>query len=104
MDKETFLQTIANIGTCENEIERRELLAEMSEQVESIFDANEQLSSKNDELVSDNEGLRAANMKLFLRIGESKTHDEQIIDKTGIKPEPEKRKFEDLFNDKGGIR
>lgn len=105
MDKEKFLEQITLIGTEEDDIKRRELLAEMQEDISEIFDSNIKLEKENEELTNDNENLRSANMKLFLKVGEQKPDSEVIQSKTGIKQEPvTKRKFEDLFNEKGGIK
>ena len=105
MDKETFLQAIQEIGTCEDEIQRRTLLAQMSDEVVKIYDSNESLANSNKQFESDNETLRKANMDLFLRIGADKTDFEKQKDTTGItQEENEKRKFENLFDEKGGIK
>ena len=99
MDKETFLQMIRNIGTCEDEVQRRTMLSDLETDVGSIFDDNERLTNSNTALTQDNETLRTANMNLFLRIGEPKDPEEKKQTET-----KEKRKFDDLFNEKGGIK
>ena len=52
------------------------------------------------------EKLRSANMQLFLRVGENKTPGQINEDKTGVKDEvpPEPRRFENLFDEKGGLK
>ena len=105
MNKEEFLNAITEIGTCEDEVIRRERLAEMQEAVSEVFDTNTALTETNATLTGDNEKLREANMKLFLRVGESKDSKDVQKDATGIKDEPiEKLKFEDLFDEKGGLK
>lgn len=105
MDKETFLQAITEIGTCEDEVERRTKLTELSEGVVNIFDSNSRLESENTKYQEDNEKLREANMQLFLRVGSNKTEEELKEDKTGIKEEvKEPRKFKDLFDEKGNLK
>lgn len=106
MDKETFLQAITDIGTCEDEVERRTKLTELSEEVVNIFDSNSKLESENTKYQEDNEKLREANMQLFLRVGSNKTEEELKEDKTGIKEEEvkEPRKFKDLFDEKGNLK
>lgn len=106
MDKNTFLEKIKTIGTCEDEVERRTLLAEISDEVSLIYDNNELLTTNNEKYVADNEKLREANMKLFTRLGEQKSPQEINQNSTGIPNNPveDKRKFEDLFDDKGGIK
>lgn len=105
MDKNQFLETINNIGTIEDETERRELLTQLKDNVSDIFDTNETLNNENAKFKEDNEKLRSANMKLFLRVGADKSEDDIKKDQLGenedeIKP----RKFEDLFNEKGGLK
>lgn len=106
MDKEKFIEAIQNIGKCEDEVERRTLLAKLSDDTSTIFDENATLKTEKEKYEADNEKLRQANMDLFLRVGSEKSKEEQIKDSTGIdtKPPAEKRKFEDLFNEKGGIK
>lgn len=103
MNKEEFLQKILDIGTCTDDIERRSMLTDITDQVSKIYDDNTSLNttieSLNSNLVkvnSDLEKAQKANMELFLRVGskDEKTTKEEI---TGEKQEPEKRKFEDLF-------
>ena len=100
MDKETFLSKIQEIGTCEDEIQRRSILAEVQDEVSKIYDSNNELVESNKKFVEDNEDLRRANLDLFKRIGKDESN--YIEDETGVKPEEEKpkRKFEDLFKSK----
>ena len=105
MDKEKFLEVIKEIGTCEDEVERRTKLTELSEGVVNIFDSNSKLESENTKYQEDNEKLREANMQLFLRVGSNKTEEEVKEDKTGIKEEvKEPRKFSELFDEKGNLK
>lgn len=95
MDKETFLTRITEIGTCEDDVRRRELLSDLQNESTSIFDRNSELEGNNQKLTKDNEKLREANMKLFLQIGDHKTPEADV-------EEPKtKREFKDLFNEKG---
>lgn len=100
MDKQAFLNKIAEIGTCEDDVARRTLLTELSDEATPIFDDLNSLTEQNNNLTTDNETLRQANMKLFLKVGEQKTPD---IEQVQGAPK-EKRKFEDLFNEKGEIK
>lgn len=105
MDREQFLEIVNNIGTTEDETQRRELLTQLKDNVTNIFDANETLTTENNQYKEDNEKLRSANMKLFLRVGADKTDDEikkNQVGETGKEKEP--RKFENLFNEKGGLK
>ena len=50
------------------------------------------------------EAIRQANMKLFTQLGTETTPAQQTEEQTGLKQEPvERRKFEDLFDDKGNF-
>lgn len=100
MDKTAFISKITEIGTCEDEVQRRQLLTDLSEECEKDYDMLSELTEKNKNLVTDNESLRSANMKLFLQVGESKTRAEQLKDETGIEEkEPvKKRSLTEIFN------
>lgn len=113
MDKKEILDLITIIGTIEDETERRTQLTNLSDNIEKAFNNFDDISTKNKELndsitkyTEDNEKLREANMQLFLRIGEKKNPTEVIENRTGanLDQEKEPRKFEDLFDDKGGIK
>lgn len=110
MDKEGFLDKIKEIGTCEDEVDRRSLLSELSEDVSKVFDdlnvSNETIATLNNTIAENNndmEKLRQANMDLFKRIGAEKTEGEKLKD-NGFEEEKPKRKFEDLFDEKGMIK
>lgn len=106
MDKKEFLETLAKIGTSEDETERRSLLADLNKEATTLFDNNATLTTQNKALSDDNENIRAANMKLFLQIGANKTEQQRQLDQTGHqKEEPEKvMKYEDLFDEKGELK
>lgn len=97
MDKVEFQNRITAIGACENEAERRELLTQLQEAASTDYDRMAQLETDRTQLTADNEALRSANMKLFLRIGDHKPEDKDPEEK-------EKREFKNLFNEKGGIK
>lgn len=100
MDKVTFQTKISEIGTCEDDATRRELLTQLQEEVNGDYDRLTELETTNSQLTSDNESLRSANMKLFLRVGDHKAPEKDPLD-DGAK---EKRDFKNLFNEKGGIK
>ena len=100
MDKVTFQNRISEIGTCEDEAMRRELLTQLQEEVNGDYDRLTELETSNSQLTSDNESLRSANMKLFLRIGDHKAPENGL----GEDEPKEKREFKNLFNEKGGIK
>ena len=98
MDKEQFNKFINDIGTCEDDTQRRELLAQLKENGEADFDKITTLEQEKEKLTKDNESLRDANMKLFLRIGDHKEKDD------GLDKDKPKKEFKDLFNEKGDIK
>lgn len=105
MEKQDFLNKITEIGTCNDDTERREMLSALSEEVSKDYDNLSSLTETNQNLVADNEKLRDYNMKLFLRVGEDKTPEQRVEDITGAKPdENKKRSFNDLFNEKGELK
>ena len=105
MTKDEFLEMVKQIGTIEDDVERRTKLTELTESVSMIFDSNVDLEEKNKKFEEDNEKLRNANMQLFLKVGANKTEKEVQEDQVG-KTEEEKdpRKFEDLFDEKGNLK
>lgn len=107
MDKDTFLSKIGEIGTCEDDVQRRTLLTEISDEVSKVYDEyktrQDTIDSLNETIEknkTDMDKLRETNMSLFLRVTENKPQDNS--GSTGIQdPEPNKRKFEDLFKEGG---
>lgn len=105
MTKDEFLEKIKEIGTATDDVSRRTLLAEMTDDIGKVFDdidANNSTINNLNETISKNnedmEKLREANMSLFLRLGSEKSSTQMVEDTTGIKTEEKpKRKFEDLF-------
>lgn len=105
MNKQDFLDRLKSIGTTEDDVERRTMLSELTDEVNRVYDENSSLVESNKSYQEDNEKLRSANMQLFLRVGDNKTPQEQQQDDTGIKEEEIKpRKFQDLFDEKGMIK
>lgn len=93
MDKETFLERIKEIGTCEDDVKRRDILTDISTEIEKLYDDNANLKSTNEKYVHDNETLREANMKLFLKVGDSK---EKIEEPTFNEPQEEYKSYDEL--------
>jgi regulator of replication initiation timing len=98
MDKVTLMERITAIGSCEDEAERRELLTQLGEDAGKDYDRITELETQNGQLTSDNESLRSANMKLFLRVGDHKAEDKEKSD------DIEKKDFKNLFNEKGELK
>lgn len=105
-DRNEIEEKLKQIGTVEDDAERRTLLAELNNNLTEIFENDSKLAEENEKVKEDNEKLRQANMDLFLQVGSTKTVEQQTKDETGLeeKKEPEKRKFEDLFDGKGGLK
>lgn len=104
MTRQEMLDALTNIGTCEDDIERRGLIATLQDSLGEDYDELDNLRTTNATLTSDNERIREENMKLFLRVSEPNNGGNPDPKGTGIDTPPEKRKFEDLFNEKGEIK
>ena len=100
MDKESFEAKIKELGTLESAEEMRAGLAELSEGINPIFDANANLTSQHESDVIEMEKIRSANMKLFTQLGAQKTPTQTIEEQTGLKQEESqpRRKFEDVLD------
>lgn len=98
LTKEEFQARITEIGTCEDEAERRELLAKLSEDGSGIYDDYTTAETARATAAADNEKLREANMKLFLRVGDHKEPE------TPAKETTPDLKYENLFNEKGELK
>lgn len=102
MDKDAFLEKIKEVGSYETAEEMRAGLAELQNGVSEIYDANAKLTEQHEHDTTEMEAIRQANMKLFTQLGTEKTPAKQAEEQTGLKQEPvERRKFTDLYNDKG---
>ena len=90
----------------EHQAAASELLTNLSDDFNTTQNEIETANGNVQSLTKDNEALRAANMKLFLRVGET---DKQIHGQD--KPNPSHGKteedkplpFDDLFNEKGEL-
>ena len=108
MDKKTFQEQITKIGTIEDEVERRTLLASLNDEVSKDYDnmdtLNTTISSLQTSLNKANEDLtkaQKANMDLFLRVSSQKSDNDGKDDSVGLEHDKPKRKFEDLFKEGG---
>lgn len=105
MLKKDLLEKLRAIGTCENDVDRRELINNLYEEAGNDYDELETLKTTNQSLQEENDMLLRANKKLFLQVGADKDDESRKQGETGIVDEPEKElKFEDLFDEKGGIK
>lgn len=101
MEKQEVLNRITAIGSCDDEVQRRELLSQLSEEVAKDYDNLATLTETNATLTSDNEALRSANYKLFCRVGESK--DDNHSTENHNENTTETLTYEGLFNEKGEL-
>lgn len=92
MDRKEFEDKIKEIGTCEDEVKRRELLTELNDSAVSVFDDNETLRAENTKQKEDNEKLIESNRKYFMRLETQRTSKQELEDNTGIQ-EQEKKEY-----------
>ena len=100
LTKEELMSKLTDIGTLENDAERRAIITEITNDLTSVYDANETLTASNAKYEADNKKLQEYNMQLFLKVGNQTKKEEKIM-------EPEvktKLKYEDLLNEKGEIK
>ena len=55
MDKDTLISRITEIGTCEDEAHRRELLTQLQDEASADYDRMTELETSNSNLTNDNE-------------------------------------------------
>lgn len=96
MNREELLNSITEIGTCEDENKRRSMLTSLTENVGKVFDEVDLLKegSKNlenslNKTKGDLETAQKYNMEMFLKLNTQK-EDEGFQNETGIKEEPKK--------------
>ena len=101
MEKQDALKRITEIGKCDDEVQRRELLTQLGEELTKDYDSLALLTENNETLKKDNEELLRANQKLFQRIGADKeeNHSNQN-EENNDKP----LTYENLFNEKGELK
>lgn len=99
MNKNEFTERLQAIGSEEDDAQRRELIAQLMEDAGRDYDDHAEAVTARDQAMQQVGELQVANKRLFLRIGAKSEPDGDPEDKPA-----EKRKFSDLFNDKGGIK
>lgn len=75
-----------------------DLLADLSDDYGAVLAQIDEINLQNEKLKHDNDSLRESNMRLFLRI-EKSPEENQTSQK-----EPQKRTYENLFDDKGELK
>lgn len=100
MTKDELLAKLTDIGTSQDEVERRTLLTEITDELTSVYDANDTLTKANAKFEADNKKLQEHNMRLFLKVSDQSKPTPQVEE-----PKPtENLKYENLFNDKGELK
>lgn len=99
MNKNEFIEQITAIGTCEDDSQRRTMLASLQTEVETVFDEHtsfaESIAQKDTQIAD----LQKNNMDLFLQVTNKKEPEKDPGN------EPEKNlKYENLFNEKGELK
>lgn len=101
--RESFNDLVTRIGTCEDSTERTTLLSELSEGVSPMFESIQDLTNQNNDLNNRVKEVQDRNMELFLRVGE-KNSDKADDKNTGGNKSENDLKYEDLFNENGGLK
>lgn len=102
MKKEDFMAKIQEIGTCEDDAQRRTLLAELGNDASADYDSFAAANQTAEQLRADNEDLRKANLKLFKMV--SVDDDGGAEDSKPPEPDKEKLTFNNLFDEKGKLK
>lgn len=97
MDKDTFINSIKEIGSCEDKLERLNKLTNLQEEINKVFDDKTGLETEvqnlKDSITKKDEEIDKANkyaMDMFLKVGEQKTEGQVQSASTGIKQEEKK--------------
>ena len=99
MEKQELLDLLTEIGTTEDDATRRERLTALTDEVTTLFDNHATLATDKETLQGEITRLKASNHDLFMQVQKGKGDPEPP------KPEPqEKRKFENLFDEKGALK
>lgn len=103
MKFDDIVKRILAIGSKANVEEMRVELTSLQKDLEVDYKLHEDTTKERDNLKNDVETLRDANMKLFLQVGTTK---DEVKDEEDLGPQPEEQeyKYENLFNDEGGLK
>lgn len=99
MNKNEFLEQITAIGTCEDDSQRRTMLASLQSGVEAVFDENTSLNEGITERDTQIADLQKNNMDLFLQVSAKSKPEDKPSEDSG-----QKLTYENLFNDKGELK
>lgn len=103
LSREEMNNSIQSIGTCEDEATRLSLLATLTNNIGEVYDDIDNLTTQNSTLTENNSKLKEANMNLFLQIG-SKGTEAKPHESSKNNPSEDSLKYEDLFNENGGLK
>ena len=99
MKKSDLAARFKTLGSFEKMEDVRAEIVNLQKELEKDYTDYESVITERDNLKKDNESLNQANMKLFLQIGgEGKNKDEDNP------PDEKELKYEDLFNEEGGLK
>lgn len=97
MDKDTFINSIKEIGSCEDSVERLSKLTDLQNEVSKIFDDKTGLETEvqtlKDSITDKDKEIQKARdyaMDMFLQVGKEKSDNQVKSEQTGIKEEPKK--------------
>ena len=105
MDRDTLINSIKEIGSCENNVDRLAKLTTLQEDIDKVFNDKTGLETEiktlKESLVKKDEEIQRANkyaMDMFLKVGEQKTENQVQSEKRGIKEEEKKeyKSYKDL--------
>lgn len=107
MLKEQYEEILNNItNSLDDQGEVTRLLNDLREDYENQLNDIEKLKNSNEDLISKNENLRSSNMDLFLKLGSKKEENNEPDEKEEIieNDENDKKSFDNLFDENGGLK
>lgn len=102
--KEELTKKFQALGKLEKPEDFRKELAEFQQDLEADYDEHTQVVTERDDYKQKNADLKEANMDLYLQATARKKAEDKEKEKEPGKEPGEKRKFEDLFNEKGELK
>ena len=102
-EHKSIVQELLGMVASDHQARASELLTTLSDDYDQTLTASEQAATNVQNLTNDNENLRKANMKLFLRVGETEKETHKEEDKSDETDEAKPIPFESLFNEKGEL-
>ena len=102
MERNDIGARIQAIGTCEDDAERRSLLTSLQQELETDYDTRDNLQNQVNTLTERNNTLTRTNYDLFLQV----TDQSKKVTEPNRKDKPEEKelKYENLFDENGGLK